>query len=86
MEDKKWGKKYIYYNTWLCRHDFLLSGASSGVSLASFATAVGAPVGMPNVSFSLVLLFSNRILNLFESKKKKEGNTEKLLYQQTVNL
>lgn len=46
------------------RRRFLLSGASSGVFLCLFATAIGTPVSRASTSISLVLLASSGIIKM----------------------
>ena len=59
----------------------VLSDASLGFSLASFATVIGASVGRANARVSLVFLLSNGILKKFlKIMTKKEVNTKKMFY------
>ena len=54
---------------------FILSAASSGVPIISFASIVGAPVGMASASFTLIFSLTTGIvkkfLNITRNKKKK---------------
>ena len=63
--------KYIasfnYFNKFL----IVLSPTSGSISIASFATVIGAPVGIKSASFSLVFSVSTCIV------KKKFKNTRK---------
>ena len=43
----------------------VLSGASSGVSLCSFTSIIGTPLGIASASISLVFLISNGIVKIF---------------------
>ena len=53
----------------------VLSATSGSISIASFATFIGAPVGIANASFSLALFISagivKKLLKLTRNKKKK---------------
>ena len=53
----------------------VLSATSGSISIASFATFIGAPVGIASASFSLVLfIFAGivkKLLKLTRNKKKK---------------
>ena len=59
----------------------LLSVATGSISIESFATAIGAPVGIINSScslaFSITTGFAKKFLKTIRNKKK---NTIKLLY------
>ena len=58
----------------LMRFYLYLLGASSGVSLWSFATVISAPVGITSGSISLVFLVSNGILKTFLETTGKKRN------------
>ena len=53
----------------------VLSAASSGVSIISFTTIVGAPVGIASASFTLIFSLTTgivkKLLNITRNKKKK---------------
>ena len=46
--------KYITYFNYFDKPLIVLSVATGGISIASFATVIGAPGGMMSASFSLV--------------------------------
>ena len=54
-----------------------LSVTTSSLFIASFATVIGAPVGIASASFSLVFLISTRIvkklLKTMQNQKKKQN-------------
>ena len=55
----------------------VLSVRTGSISIASFATVIGAPVGMVSASFSLAFsIFTGKLL---KATRKKEKNTTKLL-------
>ena len=45
--------KYIYFFYYFDKYLIILSVTSGGVSIASFATAIGAPIGITTASLSL---------------------------------
>ena len=49
----KWLSKYIAFLSYFEKSLFVLSVTSGIISIASFATVVGAPVGIASASFSL---------------------------------
>ena len=53
----------------------ILSAASGGISIISFKSAAGVPVGIANVNFSLAFFFTTiitkKILETTRKKKKK---------------
>ena len=56
--------------------------ASSGVSLCSFTTVIGTPVGITSANISLVFLISNRIVTMFlKTMVRKKLSKERLLHQ-----
>ena len=62
--------------------NFLLSVTKGRISIASFATVTGAPVGLTNASFSL--LFSINVITkilLRKNEKKQIRNTAKLFFK-----
>ena len=54
----------------------ILSAASGGISIISFKSAAGVPVGIANVNFSLAFFFyyNNHKKNIRNNKKKKKKN------------
>ena len=72
--------KYITAHDYANRILFVLSGKSSRVSLYSFTTANGTPIGVASASISLLFLTSNGIFKmLFKAmtKKKKKQKRKK---------
>ena len=59
----------------------ILSAASRGISIISFKSAAGVPVGIANVNFSLAFLFyyNNHKKNIRNNKKKKEKKHKRFL-------
>ena len=52
----------------------ILSAATGGISIISFKSAAGVPVGIANVNFSLAFFFyyNNHKKNIRNNKKKKK--------------
>ena len=69
--------KYIASFEYLDKSLIVLSVANVSISIASFATAIGAPVGIMSASCSLAFLtttgFINRFLKTIRNKKKKHN-------------
>ena len=69
--------KYIASFDYLDKSLIVLSVATGSISIASFATAIGAPVGIMSASCSLAFLittgFINRFLKTIRNKKKKHN-------------
>ena len=67
--------KYIASFDYLDKSLIVLSVATGSISIESFATAIGAPVGIMSASCSLAFLiatgFINRFLKTIRNKKKK---------------
>ena len=59
----------------------ILSAASGGISIISFKSAAGVPVGIANVSFSLAFFFTTIITKkiLETTRKKKEKKHKRFL-------
>ena len=57
--------KYITALNYAGKTLLLLSSATSGVSLLSFTTVIGMPVGIANASVSLVFYIINGIVKMF---------------------
>ena len=53
----------------------VLSATSGGVSIISFTTAIGAPVGIASANFTLILSLTTglikKLLSITRNKKKK---------------
>ena len=69
--------KYIASLEYFHKSLIVLSIATGGISIASFATVIGAPVEMMSASFSLVFSitigFVKRVLKTIKNKKKKHN-------------
>ena len=69
--------KYIASFDYLDKSFIVLSVATGSISIASFATAVGAPVGIMSASCSLAFLittgFKQNFLKTIRNKKKKHN-------------
>ena len=58
----------------------ILIVTTGSISISSFGTIIGAPVGIANVSFTLVFSLTTRIIKkLLRVTRKKKGKTIKLL-------
>ena len=72
--------KYIVSFDYFDKSLIVLSVATGSISIASFATVVGAPVGMMSASCSLAFLITTGIVKkLLKTTKNKKKNTIKLL-------
>ena len=69
--------KYISFFDYFDKSLIVLSVTSGGVSIASFATAIGAPIGITSASFSLAFSFCTglvkKLLKATRNKKKKHN-------------
>ena len=74
--------KYIASFDYLDKSLIVLSVATGSISIESFATAIGAPVGIMSASCSLAFLiatgFINRFLKTIRNKKKKHDKVAML--------
>ena len=69
--------KYIASFDYFDKSLIVLSVTTGSISIASFATAIGAPVGIASASFSLAFSISTRIVKkllIKRSKMKKHNN------------
>ena len=58
----------------------VLSGTSGGISIISFTSVIGVPVGITSASFTLIFSLTTRIIKkLLKVTRKKRINTIKLL-------
>ena len=75
--------KYIASFDYFDKSLIVLSVANDSISVASFATVIGAPVGMMNTSFSLARSITTgivkKILKTTRNKKKKHNEIVRLL-------
>ena len=69
--------KYISFSYYFDKYLIVLSVTSGGVSIASFATVIGAPMGIKSASlslaFSLCTGLVKKILKATRNKKKKHN-------------
>ena len=80
--------KYITSFDYFDKFLIVLYVTSSSISIASFATIIGAPVGIANVSFSLAFSISTRVVKkLFKTirNKKKKYNKIVMLARSKLN-
>ena len=66
--------KYISFFDYFDKFLIVLSVTSGGVSIASFATAIGAPIGLTSASLSLAFLLCT---GLVKKLLKATGNKKK---------
>ena len=77
----KYVASFDYYNKSL----IVLSVTTGSISIASFATVIGVPVGMVSASFSLAFSISTRIIKNILKQQEIRKNTIKLLCLVEVN-
>ena len=69
--------KYISFSYYFDKYLIVLSVTSGGVSIASFATVIGAPMGIKSASLSLALSLCTglvkKLLKATRNKKKKHN-------------
>ena len=74
--------KYIASVKYLDKSLIVLSVATGSISIASFATAIGAPVGIMSascsVAFSITTGFVKKFLKAIRNKKKKHNKIDML--------
>ena len=63
--------KYIASFDYFDKSLIVLSATSGSISIASFPTVIGAPVGIESASFSLVFSISTRIVKKAAINNKK---------------
>ena len=72
--------KYIASFDYFDKSLIALSVTTGSISIASFATVIGAPVGMASASFRLAFsVFTGIIKKLLKTKKNRKKSTIKLL-------
>ena len=82
IEESNWRKpcskklsKYVTVFDYIDQALIVLSAASGGVSIISFTSIVGAPVGIASASFTLIFSLTTgivkKLLNITRKKKKK---------------
>ena len=71
----KYNKVFIHKDTYIDKALIVLGAITGGVSIISFTSVVGAPVGTASASFTLIFHLTTGIikilLNITRSKKKK---------------
>ena len=79
--------KYIASFDYFDKSLIVLSVATGSISIASFATVIGAPVGIVNASFSLAFsIFIGIVKNLLKTRnKKKKHNQTVMLARSKLN-
>ena len=72
--------KYISFFDYFDKSLIVSSVTSGGVSIASFATAIGAPIGITSASFSFAFsLCTGLVKKLLKATRNKKRNIMKLL-------
>ena len=78
--------KYVTIFDYIDKILIVLSATTSGVSIISFTSIIGAPVGIASASFTLIFSLTTgivkKLLNITRNKKKKH---QKFLYWLKVN-
>ena len=68
----------------------ILSGTSSGVSIISFTSITGAPVGIASASLTLIFSLTTgivkKLLNITRMAKSKLNSIETLIFQALIDL
>ena len=80
--------KYISFFDYFDKSLIVLSVTSGGVSIASFAMAIGAPVGITSASFSLAFSLCTRLVKKLlkaTRNKKKKPNKIVMLARSKLN-
>ena len=79
--------KYIYFFDYFDKSLIVLSVTNDGVSIASFTTAIGAPIGITSASFSLAFSLCTGLVKklLKATRKKKKHNKIVMLARSKLN-
>ena len=81
--------KYVAVFDYIDQALIVLSATSGGVSIISFTTIVGAPVGIASASFTLIFSLSTgiikKLLNITRKKKKKKHDKVLMLAKSKLN-
>ena len=79
--------KYIYFFDYFDKSLIVLSVTNDGVSIASFTTAIGAPIGITSASFSLAFSLRTGLVKklLKATRKKKKHNKIVMLARSKLN-
>ena len=72
--------KYIASFDYFDKSLIVLSVTTGSISIASFPTVIGAPVGMTNASCSLATITTVIVKKVLRTPRKKRKNTIKLSY------
>ena len=71
--------KYVAVFDYIDQALIVLSATSGGVSIISFTSIIGAPVGIASASFTLIFSLTTgivkKLLNITRTKKKKHDKT-----------
>ena len=79
--------KYIASFDYFDKSLIVLSVATGGISIASFATVIGAPVRIANASFGLAFSISTGIVKkLLKTTRKKKKKHNKNVMLATIKL
>ena len=72
--------KYIYLSDYFDKSLIVLSVTSGGVSIASFATVIGAPIGITSASLSLSFsLCTGLVKKLLKATRNKKNKHNKIV-------
>ena len=92
-QQKTYSKKSNIYVTifdYIDKILIVLSATTGGISIISFTTAIGAPVGMTSASFTLIFSFSTgsikKLLNMTIKKKKKHDKILMLAKSKLISI
>ena len=81
--------KYVTTFDYIDKILIVLSATTGGVSIISFTSVVGAPVGIASASFTLILSLTTgivkKLLNITRKKRKKKKHDEILSKLNIVN-
>ena len=70
--------KYVSIFDYINQILIILSATTGGISIISFTTAIGAPVGIASASFTLIFSLATgiikKLLNITRNKKKRHDN------------
>ena len=82
-------REYTISFDYLDKSLIILSVATGSTSIASFATATGAPIGIMSAScslaFSITTVFVKKFLKTIRNKKKKKNNKIVMLARSKLN-
>ena len=82
--------RYVTIFDYIGKILIILSAATGGISIISFATTVGAPVGIASASFTLIFSLTTgiikKLLNITRNKKKKHNKILMLIKVNSIVL